>query len=152
MTDLAATGAAGSVVIGHLLGLYRALPPTTVVGSDYHLSPSSWRARMPRGRSQRPGQLRGGHRADLHRHQLRPGDDVDCLHDMGDPLGAAPRVREALARDGTWLLVEPFAADKVEDNFNPVTTAVARSSAPNGPPNRTATHWVRRPVRPRSAR
>ena len=44
----------------------------------------------------------------------------DCLHDMGDPLGAARRVREALAPDGTWLLVEPYAADRVEDNFNPV--------------------------------
>jgi hypothetical protein len=44
----------------------------------------------------------------------------DCLHDMGDPLGAARRVREALAPDGTWLLVEPFAADAVEDNFTTV--------------------------------
>ena len=44
----------------------------------------------------------------------------DALHDMGDPVGAARRVREALAPDGTWLLVEPFAADTVEDNFNPV--------------------------------
>jgi SAM-dependent methyltransferase len=44
----------------------------------------------------------------------------DCLHDMGDPLAAARRVREALAADGTWLLVEPFAADAVEDNFTPV--------------------------------
>jgi hypothetical protein len=39
---------------------------------------------------------------------------------MGDPLGAARRVRQALAPDGTWLLVEPYAADRVEDNFNPV--------------------------------
>ena len=44
----------------------------------------------------------------------------DCLHDMGDPVAAARRIREALAPDGTWLLVEPFAADTVEDNFNPV--------------------------------
>jgi 2-polyprenyl-3-methyl-5-hydroxy-6-metoxy-1,4-benzoquinol methylase len=44
----------------------------------------------------------------------------DCLHDMGDPLGAARRVREALAPDGTWLLVEPNAGDAVEDNLNPV--------------------------------
>jgi hypothetical protein len=44
----------------------------------------------------------------------------DCLHDMGDPVGAARRVREALAPDGTWLLVEPFAGDAVEDNLNPV--------------------------------
>jgi SAM-dependent methyltransferase len=44
----------------------------------------------------------------------------DCLHDMGDPLGAARHIREALADDGTWLLVEPFAHDRVEDNLNPV--------------------------------
>jgi hypothetical protein len=44
----------------------------------------------------------------------------DCLHDLGDPLGAARRVREALAPDGTWLLVEPNAGDAVEDNLNPV--------------------------------
>ena len=44
----------------------------------------------------------------------------DCLHDMGDPLGAARRVREALAPDGTWLVVEPNAADTVEGNLNPV--------------------------------
>ncbi|WP_214406852.1 class I SAM-dependent methyltransferase [Pseudonocardia lacus] len=44
----------------------------------------------------------------------------DCLHDMGDPVGAARRVREALAPDGTWLLVEPAAGDRVEDTFTPV--------------------------------
>jgi 2-polyprenyl-3-methyl-5-hydroxy-6-metoxy-1,4-benzoquinol methylase len=44
----------------------------------------------------------------------------DALHDMGDPVGAARRIHEALAPDGTWLLVEPFASDRVEDNLNPV--------------------------------
>lgn len=44
----------------------------------------------------------------------------DSLHDMGDPLGAAKHVRQALAPDGTWMIVEPFAGDKVEDNLNPV--------------------------------
>jgi ubiquinone/menaquinone biosynthesis C-methylase UbiE len=44
----------------------------------------------------------------------------DCLHDMGDPLGAAKHVREAIAPDGTWLIVEPFAGDTVADNLNPV--------------------------------
>ncbi len=44
----------------------------------------------------------------------------DCLHDMGDPVGAARHVRQALAPDGTWLLVEPFANDRVEDNLNPI--------------------------------
>jgi SAM-dependent methyltransferase len=55
-----------------------------------------------------------------------PGDDYDlvcmfdCLHDMGDPVGAARRIRQALAPDGTLLLVEPMAGDELEDNLNPV--------------------------------
>lgn len=47
----------------------------------------------------------------------------DCLHDMGDPVGAARHVRQALATDGHVLLVEPFAGDNVEDNLNPVGRA-----------------------------
>jgi SAM-dependent methyltransferase len=55
-----------------------------------------------------------------------PGRDYDlvahfdCLHDMEDPVGAARRVRETVAADGTWLIVEPFASDRTEDNLNPV--------------------------------
>lgn len=44
----------------------------------------------------------------------------DALHDMGDPVGAAAHIRQALKPDGTWLLVEPFAHDRAEDNHNPV--------------------------------
>jgi SAM-dependent methyltransferase len=44
----------------------------------------------------------------------------DCLHDMGDPSGAARHVREALAEDGTWMIVEPFASDDLTANLNPV--------------------------------
>jgi SAM-dependent methyltransferase len=44
----------------------------------------------------------------------------DALHDMGNPLGAARHIREVLADDGTWLLVEPQAGDRLEDNVNPV--------------------------------
>ena len=44
----------------------------------------------------------------------------DCLHDMGDPVGAARRAREVLADDGTVLLVEPFANDDLDGNMNPV--------------------------------
>lgn len=45
----------------------------------------------------------------------------DCLHDMGDPVGAARHVREALKPDGRWMVVEPAAADRLEDNLNPVS-------------------------------
>jgi len=47
----------------------------------------------------------------------------DCLHDMGDPVGAARHVRSTLADDGTWMIVEPAAGDRVEDNLNPVGRA-----------------------------
>jgi SAM-dependent methyltransferase len=55
-----------------------------------------------------------------------PGEDYDlvcvfdCLHDMGDPVGAAAHVRQTLSPEGSWMIVEPFANDKVEDNLNPV--------------------------------
>jgi cyclopropane fatty-acyl-phospholipid synthase-like methyltransferase len=55
-----------------------------------------------------------------------PGRDYDLvtvfdsLHDMGDPVGAAAHVRSALAKDGTWMIVEPFANDELQDNLNPV--------------------------------
>src|SRR5690242_7330012 len=54
-----------------------------------------------------------------------PGKDYDlvavfdCLHDMGDPIGAAAHVRQSLAKDGTWMIVEPFANDRLKDNLNP---------------------------------
>jgi hypothetical protein len=44
----------------------------------------------------------------------------DCLHDMGDPVGAARHIRQALDSDGTWLIVEPLAADTPAGNLNPV--------------------------------
>jgi 2-polyprenyl-3-methyl-5-hydroxy-6-metoxy-1,4-benzoquinol methylase len=44
----------------------------------------------------------------------------DCLHDMGDPVGASAHVLETLAHDGTWMIVEPNAGDRLEDNLNPV--------------------------------
>jgi SAM-dependent methyltransferase len=47
----------------------------------------------------------------------------DCLHDMGDPVGAARHVRQSLASDGMWMIVEPFAGDRVEENLNPVGRA-----------------------------
>jgi len=55
-----------------------------------------------------------------------PGKDYDfvavfdCLHDMGDPVGAARHVRQSLHRDGTWMIVEPFANDRLSDNLTPV--------------------------------
>ncbi len=44
----------------------------------------------------------------------------DCLHDMGDPQGAAAHIRQTLKPDGSWMIVEPIAGDRLEDNLNPV--------------------------------
>ena len=44
----------------------------------------------------------------------------DCLHDMGDPAGAAKHVHSTIAEDGAWMVVEPFAHDKLENNLNPI--------------------------------
>jgi hypothetical protein len=43
----------------------------------------------------------------------------NCFHDMGDPVGVAAHVRETLADDGAWMIVEPYAEDRVEDNLTP---------------------------------
>ncbi len=64
-----------------------------------------------------------------------PGKDYDfvtffdCLHDMGDPAGASTHVRSTLKKDGTWMIVEPFAGDKLEDNLNPIGRAFYSASA-----------------------
>jgi SAM-dependent methyltransferase len=70
--------------------------------------------------------LAGRSRFEIASAQDLPGQDYDlicmfdALHDMGDPVGAARRMREALAPDGTLLLVEPNAGDALQDNLNPV--------------------------------
>jgi ubiquinone/menaquinone biosynthesis C-methylase UbiE len=101
--------------------LAEAYPRTTVTGSDYHAESIA----LARKKAADAGV---GDRVgfEVASAQAFAGADYDlvmmfdCLHDMGDPLGAARQVRQALAPDGTWLLVEPFAADTVEDTFNPV--------------------------------
>ena len=69
---------------------------------------------------------RRGQRDDVAAAKEFPGSDYDfvsvfdCLHDMGDPVGAASHVRRATKNDGSWMIVEPFANDDLQDNLNPV--------------------------------
>ena len=64
-----------------------------------------------------------------------PGKDYDlvaffdCLHDMGDPVGAAKHVRKSLAKEGTWMIVEPFANDDTAANHNPIGRIFYSASA-----------------------
>jgi SAM-dependent methyltransferase len=99
----------------------QAFPKSTVIGFDYH-APSVERARE----SARAAGVADRCRFEVADSKSFPGTDYDlvaffdCLHDMGDPTGAAKHVRQTLNSDGTWLIVEPFAHDTVEDNLNPV--------------------------------
>ena len=101
--------------------LAKAYPKSTFVGFDYH-APSIEAARKHAAEAGVTDRVK----FEVARAQDYPGKNYDavfffdCLHDMGDPLGAARHVRESLSADGTWMLVEPFANDKVEDNHNPV--------------------------------
>jgi 2-polyprenyl-3-methyl-5-hydroxy-6-metoxy-1,4-benzoquinol methylase len=96
-------------------------PNSTFVGSDYH-SASIATARQ---------RAQGAGVADRVQFNVEPaaaysgtGYDLvtmfDCLHDMGDPVGAARHVHSTLKPDGTWMIVEPNAGDHVEENLNPV--------------------------------
>jgi 2-polyprenyl-3-methyl-5-hydroxy-6-metoxy-1,4-benzoquinol methylase len=76
--------------------------------------------------------------------QAYPGDNYDlvacfdCLHDMGDPVGCARHVRETLKDDGTWMIVEPFARDRPEENFNALGRLFYAASATVCVPNAVA--------------
>ena len=102
-----------------LLG--QAYPRSTVVGRDYHAQSIE----LARKKAAEAGVAdRVTFEVGTAQTLAGTGYDLvttfDCLHDMGDPLGAARRIREALAPDGTWLVVEPNAADTVEGTLNPV--------------------------------
>ena len=99
----------------------QAFPNSEFVGFDYH-EPSIARAR------EAASEAGVADRTTFAAASAKdyPGSDYDlvcvfdCLHDMGDPVGAAAHVRETLAPDGTWMIVEPFAGNSVAENLNPV--------------------------------
>ncbi len=101
--------------------LAQAFPNSTVVGSDYH--DESIDIARKRAADAGVAERVTFEVADAQSFTGSAYDLVmtfDALHDLGDPVGAARRVREALTPDGTWLVVEPNAGDRVEDNLNPV--------------------------------
>ena len=97
----------------------RAYPEASFTGSDYH-EESIIQARK------RASSLNGQVTFEVASAQTFNGGpydlvtSFDCLHDMGDPIGAARHIREMLAPDGTWMVVEPYAGSSVSDNLNPV--------------------------------
>ena len=102
----------------------KSYPKSEFVGYDYHdksIESAKQRAKDA-GVSDRI-------RFEVAKAKDYPGKDYDfvtffdCLHDMGDPAGASAHVRSTLKKDGTWMIVEPNAGDKLEDNLNPIGRA-----------------------------
>ena len=99
----------------------QAFPASTFSGSDYHegsIAEASKRAAEAGVADRATFEVAGAQSFAGAGYDLVTS--FDCLHDMGDPLGAARHVRNALAPDGAWLIVEPAAGDTVADNLNPV--------------------------------
>jgi SAM-dependent methyltransferase len=102
----------------------QAFPSCTFVGSDYH----DGSIETARSRARDAGvadrvRFQTAEAASDHGEGYDLVTMFDCLHDMGDPVGAARQVHKMLAPDGTWMIVEPMAGDRVEDNLNPVGRA-----------------------------
>ncbi|SFR88971.1 Methyltransferase domain-containing protein [Dyella sp. OK004] len=99
----------------------QAYPASRFVGYDYHGPSIEWASRA----AERAG-VADRVRFEVAAAKAYPGEDYDlvavfdCLHDMGDPVGASRHVLDSLKPDGTWMIVEPFANDALQDNLNPV--------------------------------
>src|ERR1700728_1378018 len=99
----------------------QAYPKSTFVGFDYH----DRSIELARESARKAG-LSDRVKFEVAKAKEFPGKAYDfvaffdCLHDMGDPEGAARHVLQSLASNGTWMVVEPFAHDKLEDNLNPI--------------------------------
>ena len=117
-------GTVADVGCGHgasTILMAKAYPASTFRGFDYHQGSidAARKAASEAGVSDRAS-------FEVASAKDYPGTDYDlvchfdCLHDMGDPVGAATHTRRSLAADGTWLLVEPFAQDDVPGNLNPI--------------------------------
>jgi ubiquinone/menaquinone biosynthesis C-methylase UbiE len=97
----------------------KAYPNSQFIGFDYHEPSIEWARKQAEKEGLKNIAFEVANSTDY------PGEDYDlvaffdCFHDMGNPAGAARHALQTLKRkDGTWMLVEPFANDKVEDNFN----------------------------------
>ncbi len=115
VADIGCGHGASTIIMG------REYPESTFVGFDYHAESIA----EARRRAEEAG-LSDRVSFEVAGAKEFPGGGYDlvttfdALHDMGDPVGAAAHIRQALAPDGTWMIVEPFAGDRVEDNLNPI--------------------------------
>jgi 2-polyprenyl-3-methyl-5-hydroxy-6-metoxy-1,4-benzoquinol methylase len=107
----------------------KSYPKSEFLGFDYH--DKSIETAKQRARDAGVGDRI---RFEVAKAKEYPGRDYDfvtffdCLHDMGDPTGASSHVFSTLEKNGTWMIVEPFAGDKLEDNLHPLGRAMCGAS------------------------
>jgi SAM-dependent methyltransferase len=102
----------------------KAYPNSQIIGFDYHKPSIEWARKQAEKEGLKNISFEVSGATDY------PGDDYDlvtffdCFHDMGNPAGAAKHVLQTLKKkNGAWMLIEPFANDKLEDNLNPIGRA-----------------------------
>jgi len=99
----------------------QAYPEAEITGFDYH-EPSIQKAHAAAAKAGLANRVR----FEVASAKTYPGSGYDfvavfdCLHDMGDPVGAAAHVLQSLRPEGSWMIVEPYANDRLEQNMNPV--------------------------------
>ena len=100
----------------------KAFPKSTFVGYDFHPeSVAQARVHAEQHGATANTKFEVAMASDFPGKELDLVTFFDCLHDMGDPVGAARHVRQTLKSDGSWMIVEPAAGDRLEDNLNPVS-------------------------------
>ena len=99
----------------------KAFPKSRFIGYDYHLESIEWAkdVAVTEGVAGNTT-FEVAMAKDYPRKEFDLVTFFDCLHDMGDPVGAAKHVHESLKPDGTWMIVEPYSNERLEENLNPV--------------------------------
>jgi SAM-dependent methyltransferase len=95
-------------------------PNSTFIGYDYHAESIQTARERAAAAGVRNVRFEVADAVSYKEHSFDLIAFFDCLHDMGDPIGASRHARMALKPDGTALIVEPFANDNVKDNLNPI--------------------------------